>query len=88
MVWLILAMVVLLALAVAVIGFVAVPARRQGRQVLTPRGEDVVSTVSRNTDRVVSTAKERTGTVVGNARNRAQGERHEPSKASAGRQVG
>lgn len=59
MVWLILAMIVCLALAAAVVGAVAVPARREGRQVLTPKGEQVVTGVTRRTDKVVSGARRR-----------------------------
>lgn len=59
MVWLILAMIVCLALAAAVVGAVAVPARREGRQVLTAKGEQVVTGVTRRTDKVVSGARRR-----------------------------
>ena len=52
MFWLILALVVCVALACAVLGMVAVPARREGRQVLTPRGENLVSSVAQTTDKV------------------------------------
>lgn len=68
MLWLILALVVCVALASAVLGMVAVPARREGRPVLTQRGENIVSTVSQTTDKVgtkvSSKAKGATGTVV------------------------
>jgi len=43
MVALILGMLICVALALAVVALVAVPARRNGRDLLTPRGEDVVS---------------------------------------------
>jgi len=46
MVWLILALVIGVALAGTVIGLVAVPARREGREVLTERAEHVVSSVT------------------------------------------
>ncbi|MCA1782737.1 MAG: hypothetical protein ABR500_07555 [Dermatophilaceae bacterium] len=42
---LIFGMMVCLALALAVVGLVAVPARRDGREVLTHRGEELVGTV-------------------------------------------
>lgn len=64
MVWLILAMIVCLALAAAVVGAVAVPARREGRQVLTPKGEQVVTGVARRTDKVVTSARRRTSAVT------------------------
>lgn len=46
MVWLILALVIGVALAGTVIGLVAVPARREGRELLTERAEHVVSSVT------------------------------------------
>ncbi|MBB2892450.1 hypothetical protein [Flexivirga oryzae] len=46
MLWLILALVIGVSLAGAVIGVVAVPARREGREVLTERAEQVVSSVT------------------------------------------
>ncbi|CAG7573731.1 hypothetical protein FB554_1895 [Barrientosiimonas humi] len=88
MVWLILAMVVCLALAAAVVGIVAVPARRDGRQMLTPKGEEVVSGVARRTDKVVSTAKGATGSVASVARSRGgsvSGRRS--AQAEAGREA-
>ena len=44
---LVLAMLVILALGVAVVGLVALPARREGRDVLSSRGEDVVDRFER-----------------------------------------
>jgi len=38
-------MMICLALALAVVGLVAVPARREGREVLTRRGEELVGAV-------------------------------------------
>lgn len=46
MVWLILALVIGVSLAGAVIGLVAVPARREGRQLLTDRAGQAVSAVT------------------------------------------
>lgn len=43
MVALIIGMLICVALALAVVALVAVPARRDGRDLLTPKGEDVVS---------------------------------------------
>ncbi|WP_265444279.1 hypothetical protein [Flexivirga meconopsidis] len=57
MLWLILALVVCVALAAVVVGLVAVPARREGRQVLTERGERMVSSVADRTDKVTKGAK-------------------------------
>lgn len=50
MVALILGMLVCLALALAVVALVAVPAHRAGRDVLTERGEDVVGALKDKTD--------------------------------------
>ncbi len=45
MVALILGLLLCVGLAVVVVGLVAVPARREGRDVLTPRGEQVLTRV-------------------------------------------
>lgn len=47
MIALVLAMVVCVALGGLVVGFVAVEARRDGRQVLTPEGEELVASARR-----------------------------------------
>lgn len=52
MVWLILAMLLCVALAAAVVAVVAIPARREGREVLTDRGEELVATVTSKTEKV------------------------------------
>jgi len=57
-------------LAVAVVCVVAVPARRDGRDVLTAKGEDVVSTVRDRTGSAVETAREKTGEAFGAARDK------------------
>ncbi|MEO8851133.1 MAG: hypothetical protein ABI360_05330 [Allobranchiibius sp.] len=46
MLWLVVALVICLALSAVVVGLVAVPARREGRQVLTERGERMLSSVT------------------------------------------
>lgn len=76
MVWVIFAMVLCLALAAAVVGVVAVPARRQGRQVLTAKGEGVVSSVARSTDKVVSTTRDKTGSALRAGRPKPEPGRH------------
>ena len=53
MVWLILALVIGVALAGTVIGLVAVPARREGRELLTERAEEMVSSVTERRGRKV-----------------------------------
>jgi hypothetical protein len=67
---LVLGMVLSVCLAVAVVCVVAVPARRDGRDVLTPKGEDVVSTVRDKTGSAVETAREKTGEALGAARDK------------------
>ncbi|HHU11274.1 MAG TPA: hypothetical protein GXZ60_14875 [Intrasporangiaceae bacterium] len=42
---LVVGMMICLALALAVVGIVALPARREGREVLTHRGEELVGAV-------------------------------------------
>jgi hypothetical protein len=65
---LLLGMVMSLGLAIVVVCVVAVPARRDGRDVLTPKGEDVVSLVRDKTGSAVETAREKTGEAMGAAR--------------------
>ncbi|GAA1229781.1 hypothetical protein [Oryzihumus leptocrescens] len=64
MVVLIVGMLLCLGLAVAVVGVVAVPARRQGRDILTPRGEEVVAQVKEATGTAVEKATEVTQAAV------------------------
>ncbi len=58
---LIVGMLLCVVLAVAVVALVAIPARRQGRDVLTPKGDDVVARVREVTGSAVATAREKTG---------------------------
>ena len=67
---LVLGMTLSVGLAVAVVCVVAVPARRQGRDMLTPKGEDMVSQVREKTGSVVETARERTGGALDAARDK------------------
>lgn len=46
MLWLVVALFICLVLAGVVVGLVAVPARREGRQVLTERGERMLTSVT------------------------------------------
>ncbi len=57
MIWLILALLVSVLLAAVVVGLVAVPARREGRQVLTERGETLVTSVAERKDKVTKAAR-------------------------------
>lgn len=50
MVALVIGMLICVVLAVAIVAIVAVPARRDGRDVLSPRGEDIVSAIKDRTD--------------------------------------
>ena len=59
MLLLVIAMLLSVGLAVAVVGVVAIPARRQGRDMLTPKGEAVVSRVRERTGSVVETARDK-----------------------------
>jgi hypothetical protein len=65
---LVLGMLLIVGIAVAVVSVVAVPARRQGRDVLTPRGEEVVSLVREKTGSVVEAAREKGGEALDAAR--------------------
>jgi len=59
MLFLVLGMILSVSLAVAVLFVVAVPARRQGRDLLTPKGDDMVSMVREKTGEVMETAREK-----------------------------
>ncbi len=64
---LVLGMLVCLVGGMAVMGFVAIQARRDGRDVLTPRGEEVVDLVRTHTEALSSrtdAAKHRTNDLV------------------------
>jgi hypothetical protein len=65
MVWLILALVIGVALAGAVIGLVAVPARREGRDLLTERAEQVVSSVTERRGRKAAAGSDRESGAAG-----------------------
>ena len=73
MVALVLGMLVCVVLAIAVVGLVAIPARRQGRDLLTPKGEEVVAIVREKTGSAVDTARGRTGEAVDAAREKVAG---------------
>jgi hypothetical protein len=55
-------------LAVAVVALVAIPARREGRELLTPKGDEVVSRVREITGSAVETARDKVAEVA-SARN-------------------
>jgi len=70
MLLLVLGMLVTFGLAVAVVGVVAVPARREGRDMLTPKGEEMVSMVREKAGSAVETAREKTGEALDAARDK------------------
>jgi len=70
MVALVFGMLLSVVFAVAVVGLVAIPARREGRDLLTPKGEEVVSRVRERTGSAVGTAREKTGEAMGAARDK------------------
>ena len=70
MVALIFGMLLCVILAVAVVAVVAIPARRQGRDLLTPKGDEVVSRVRERTGSAVATAREKTGEGMDAARDK------------------
>lgn len=47
-------LLICLVLSIAVMGLVAIPARREGREILTARGERVVVKVRKSTDAATS----------------------------------
>ena len=67
---LVITMVVCLLLGLAVVLAVAVPARREGKDLLTPRGEEVVARVRERTEHVASATKERTEEVLATAKDK------------------
>jgi hypothetical protein len=64
MVILIVGMLLCLLLAVAVVGLVAIPARREGRDLLTPKGEEVVSRVRERTGSAMDAARDKVAEVT------------------------
>ncbi|QGN57841.1 YtxH domain-containing protein [Nostocoides sp. HKS02] len=73
MVVLIIGMLICVGLAVAVVAVVAVPARREGRELLTPQGEEIVAIVKEKTEstldktgEAISTAKDKVSDTVSN----------------------
>ncbi len=60
------------ALALAVVALVAVPARREGRDLLAPRGEEVMAKVRERTEATL----ERTGDLISTSRERVHASSH------------
>lgn len=63
MIVLVLGMLVSVVLAVAVVGVVAIPARREGRDLLTPKGEEVVALVRDKTGEAMVAARDKVSDV-------------------------
>ncbi len=53
------------ALAVVVLGLVAIPARREGRVLLTPYGKEVVRGARLRSEHAVRTSRERAADIIG-----------------------
>jgi stringent starvation protein B len=64
MVPLIIGMLICVGLAVAVVAVVAIPARREGRGVLTPQGEELIAVVKEKTESTL----EKTGDAITSAK--------------------
>jgi hypothetical protein len=64
MVALILGMLICVGLAVAVVAVVAIPARREGRELLTPQGEELIAVVKEKTESTL----EKTGDAITSAK--------------------
>ena len=64
-------MLLCVVIAAVVVGVVAIPARREGREVLTPRGEEVVATMRHRTSQAADRARERREGAIAAARVRA-----------------
>ncbi|GAA2732893.1 hypothetical protein GCM10009867_09820 [Pedococcus aerophilus] len=64
MVALIIGMLLCVGLALAVVAVVAVPARREGRELLSPQGEEIVAAVKEKTESTLESTIEKTGDVL------------------------
>jgi stringent starvation protein B len=66
MVPLIIGMLICVGLAVAVVAVVAIPARREGRGLLTPQGEELIAVVKEKTESTI----EKTGDAIVTAKDK------------------
>jgi stringent starvation protein B len=66
MVPLIIGMLICVGLAVAVVAVVAIPARREGRGLLTPQGEELIAVVKEKTESTL----EKTGDAIASAKDK------------------
>jgi hypothetical protein len=63
-------MVLCVGLAVAVVAVVAVPARREGRELLSPQGEEIVASVKERTEATIEATVEKTNDVISATRDK------------------
>ena len=70
MVALIIGMLICVVLAVAVVAVVAIPARREGRDLLTPQGEELISAAKDKAREKTESALEKTGDALSTAKDR------------------
>lgn len=77
-------MLLVVVIAAVVVGVVAIPARREGREVLTPRGEEVVASMRHRTSKAADRARERTEGAIGTARDRVGDVRSRAGSDAAG----
>ena len=66
MVPLIIGMLICVGLAVAVVAVVAIPARREGRELLTPQGEELIAVVKEKTESTL----DKTGEAITSAKDK------------------
>ena len=86
MVALIVGMLICVGLALAVVGLVAAPARREGRDVLTPRGEEVVAAIRAQAAGTSGEPRDRdVTTAAGEESTSAEASAPEPSRADVSR---
>jgi hypothetical protein len=90
MVALILGMLLCVGLALAVVALVAIPARREGRDLLTPRGEEVVAAARERTQDaldktgdVISATKDKVSESVASATPSAPAREQSPAPSAA-----
>jgi hypothetical protein len=74
-------MLLCLGLGLAVVLAVAVPARREGRDVLTPHGEEVVARMRERSESMSSATKDRTGGLLTSVKDKVNrpGKSEEPN---------
>ena len=84
MVALIIGMLVCVGLAVVVVAVVAIPARREGRELLTPQGEDIVALVKEKTESTL----EKTGDALSSAKDKVTDTVSQVTPGNGGEEIG